>query len=341
MELVGFSGERQSGDAIYQLTNKLGDGTALSEYHPGESIYEDNNFYVEDNSEIFNKVLSSTSYWNATPVFIAPTIIEDSSGTNSDSYTTLETEQTDPQNIQIDEQSDSDWSDDELQDLGNLWGQISSPDTRPPDANLDRLLKESLASIGVTVSDVNNILLKSGSAIAVANVLEQSIEVAKGKANIQTLPEEAAHMFIAMLDRSNPLLQKMMKDITSFKVYEEVKAEYGEIYKDEEKIKLEAIGKLVGNIIVNNFSGESSANIEKAKGWWNRIWEVIKKILAKLNINTLKQYTSPEPSAYKQLASDIVHKKYNKSLSEVIVETNYNSIVLTLQEKKFLTKKCD
>jgi hypothetical protein len=343
VELVGFAEERQSGDAIYQLTNKLGDGTYLTEFHEGPSIYEDNNEYIEGIEILHDQVTSSVSYWKVSPLLIPP-MIEEAIAPKSDSYSQIEAESNDTHNVDtshVDDGSNDDFGFMDGDWIDNMFGQLTPSDQRPPDDNLNKILRAKLAEIGVQVIDVDRIITKAGSVVAVAKTLESVINIAKGKADITTLPEEAAHMFISMLDPNNPLLQKMMKDITSYNLYKEVRAEYYDAYNgDENKIKLEAIGKLIGNIIVNDFTGETTANIEKAKNWWNRVWEVVKKLLAKIGITELEEYTRNSPSIFKQFAMDITSKRTNKTLSEAIVANNFESISLSLQNRGLLKKKC-
>jgi hypothetical protein len=345
MELVGFSGERQSGDAIYQLTGKLGDGTSLTEYHSGESIYEDNNEYVEGIESLEQYVNSSVAYWSATAPLTPPAIVENT-GAAAETYADNEAPQTEDSQSEFKNIDPSMLSDDEFKDLGfsppsGDKAQLTTQDTRKPDNQLDTLLRAKLAEIGVQVQDVDKIYSKLGSPVAVAKVLEGVIQIAKGKADITTLPEEAAHMFVSMLSPESPLISKMMKEIVDYKLYKDVVKEYNEAYNgDVNKLKLEAIGKLIGNIIVNDFTGETQANIDRAKNWFNRLWEVIKKILASVGLGKLVEYTSNNPSIFKEFADNIVNKRQSSTLAEAIVVNNFDNIVLSLSARGYLKKNC-
>jgi hypothetical protein len=356
MELVGFTGERQGGDAVYQVTSKLGDGLYLTEYHNGPSIYEDNNEYVADKDELYQYVNSSASYWTASEPLSPPAVMEQSIAPKSDTFADVESESNDDHSIDMDdnvtnsmidnindvgyeEGDNTDWINPDL--IDDLFGQMTPQDRRKPDRNLDSLLKTKLAEIGVGVIDVDRIISNIGSPVAVAKVLKGVIEIAKGKADITTLPEEAAHMFVSMLDSNSPLMQKMMKEITSYNLYKDVVREYNDVYNgDVNKIKLEAIGKLVGNIIVNNFTGETQVNIDRAKNWFNRLWEVLKKILASVGIGELEEYASNNPSVFKEFAMNIVAKKSSKTLADTIIQNNFESIAMQMINQKYLTKEC-
>jgi hypothetical protein len=150
-----------------------------------------------------------------------------------------------------------------------------------------------------------------------------------------------AHIFVSMLDPKSPLMAKMLREISDYNLYKQVVNDYSEIYNgDENKLRLEAVGKLIGNIIVNDFTGETQANIDRVKGWWARLWEVIKRILSKVGIGEIEEYTTNSPTVFQQFARDIIDKKPSRTLSDVLINNNFESIVMQLEKKKYLTKIC-
>lgn len=335
IELVGFSGERQKGDAIYQVTSKLGDGTALTEFHEGESIYEDNNYYIDGIEALYQRVSSSAVHWTASAPLSPPSIVEESETTSTQDFAA------DNQNST--EQSDPNEDDDDLgSDFVNSFGfQLTPQDERKNLPELDSLLRSKLSEIGVSIESVNRIVTKAGSPIAMAKILDRTIQIAKGQADITTLPEEAAHMFVAMLDPNSPLMAKMMREISDYSLFKDVKSEYYSAYNGDEKmIRIEAIGKLIGNIIVNDFTGETSVNIERAKGWWNRLWEVLKRMLSKISLGLISEYVSNSPTVFQEFASNIVNKKTNRTLAESIINNNFDTIVMQLIQNNYLKKEC-
>ena len=73
---------------------------------------------------------------------------------------------------------------------------------------LNSKIQNFLSKIGVNTINVEQILDKNGnplSAIAVAKMLDRIIQVVENKADITTLPEEAAHFFVELL-KDNQLL---------------------------------------------------------------------------------------------------------------------------------------
>lgn len=153
---------------------------------------------------------------------------------------------------------------------------------------LDKKMDEFLSSIGVNVSIVDTLKGKDGkvlSAVAKADMMAKTIEILNGRADISTLPEEAAHFFVELLGEENPLYQSMFKDITSYKIYEDTLNEYRTVYKRADgtpnftKIKKEAIGKLISTYIVAQHTGEEfPEKIAKAEKWWERVWRYLTNI---------------------------------------------------------------
>ena len=112
--------------------------------------------------------------------------------------------------------------------------------------------------------------------VAMASVISKTVKVVENKARLDTLPEEAAHFYVELLAEDKNL-QKMMKDIVNLPIYDEVFKDYYEVYKgDEEKLKKEAIGKMIAQHIVKQVTGETSDMI--AESWWNYIWSKIKEL---------------------------------------------------------------
>lgn len=182
-----------------------------------------------------------------------------------------------------------------------------TPAIKKANDELNGKMKQWLQKIGVTTINVDKIRDADGNpinAVAAAKMLARIVEVVEGKAGIDTLPEEAAHFFVEML-KDNALMARMMEDIVNYPVYQEVKedpnyiAAYG---KNEELYRKEAIGKLIANNIVKQFTTGSIENDVKAGNWWNRLWQKIKSIfLGKLSSDEINRDISPYESIAKQI----------------------------------------
>ena len=189
-------------------------------------------------------------------------------------------------------------------EYGNTWNELtleeahseeiyfqkeSRDEGRESPKELDEAINKFLEKIGVTVKQVKEITNRNGEVIganAMADLLYKTIQVVEGKAQIDTLPEEASHFLVAML-RNSPLYTSMYNDIIKFDIYKEVVAEYSEQYKgNEQKLREEAMGKLIASLIVGNFT---DSKLEKrADSWWNRVLTYLKGIFNNLNKEELE-----------------------------------------------------
>ncbi len=222
--------------------------------------------------------------------------------------------------------------------------------------NLDNIIKEYLDSIGVTVEELDEITDSQGNplnVIARAKLLDNLIQVVKGKSRLDTLSEEAAHFAVRLLGKDNPLFNKMMKDITKYEIYKATLAEYSSFvaYQNEDgtsnidKIKEEAIGKLIANHIVKQFKGEETeANIEKANRWFDNVLNVLKRILKNVGLTKLSDAIriadNKVSNPYKDIASEILSGKTSKKNNQTLEDSDFyqagevsqKSILTSLQE---------
>ena len=165
---------------------------------------------------------------------------------------------------------------------------------------LNEKLKAILQSIGVRYEAVDSIYNAQGEkvdAIGVAKVFENLIQIVEGKQSNDTLAEETAHMIIEMLGPNHTLYQAMFNSITGFDIYKDVVTQYSEVYKgDTNLLKKEAMGKLVAQMIVNNFENQRAENL------WQRI---LRWLAAKLGMITPEQKNAFEELAEKILKGDL------------------------------------
>jgi len=157
----------------------------------------------------------------------------------------------------------------------------------PESAKVNKSLQKFMDAIGINVQTVKNMQQRFGiDAVAAADIMNKIIFVAEGKADITTLPEEVAHFFVQLLPEGHPLLVSMMSEIEKNPIYQQVYNEYKEIYKgDVNKIKREAIGKVIAEEIIKNGNKDTNERIVR---WWNKVWDYIKNLFnsnlrAKLN----------------------------------------------------------
>jgi hypothetical protein len=172
--------------------------------------------------------------------------------------------------------------------------------TEKPSEEINTLIKNFLAKLGISVKSVDEIRDKDGnviSATAKADMLNKIIEIIEGKASIDTLPEEAAHFFVEMLDENNPLLKEMMSKITGYRIYAETVEQYknNSQYRNKDgtlnitKLKKEAIGKLIAQHIVSqSTTNELDAKMKDFTSWWDKVWNFIKSLFKKSQVDAFK-----------------------------------------------------
>jgi len=192
-------------------------------------------------------------------------------------------------------------------EYGNTWNEITlteknkeeiylqkeTQSTEKVNKELNVLVQNFLEKIGVSVKSVDEIRNAEGnklSAVAKADMLNKIVEVIEGKADITTLPEEAAHFFVEMLGENNPLFIEMMSKITGYKIYQDTVQTYrnNSQYRNKDgslninKLKKEAIGKLIAQHIVKHSAvGESESKIKEFNNWWDKLLNFIKKLFTK------------------------------------------------------------
>lgn len=206
--------------------------------------------------------------------------------------------------------------------------QKSSTNSTSPSAELNSKLQGFLDKIGVKVET-----LGEGDFVAKAKLVEKIIQVVQGKADISTLPEETAHFFVDLLKANGSgLFAKMMADITNHPIYQQTLEEYRNIYvmtdgtPDFNRIKEEAIGKLIAQNIVKMYQSGLKANEDSKKSLLDRAWSIIKAAFAKaLNSIGITSFQSSidrvegkdvyEISAAKIMSADVSDLNLGKPLS--------------------------
>ncbi len=156
-------------------------------------------------------------------------------------------------------------------------------------------------------------------------MINRTIDVVDNKADISTLPEEAAHIYVQWLPEGSMLLSEMMRDIRQRPIYDQTYTQYHDnpLYKNsdgavnEDKIAREAIGKVIADAIV----GQSKN--PKAKNWWNRLLAWIRSI-----------FTGKDFNSYDIAASDVLGSKISKLDLKAMKEANGRGEVYFQLDKK-------
>lgn len=191
--------------------------------------------------------------------------------------------------------------DDELYQLFTSSGEA-------PDAKLERVLIEFLKENDINVEYVNDLRDRKGiSAAGISFLADRVIKIAKNKADITTLPEEAAHFIVEML-RSNETLYRAMYNLakrsdTFTKVYEE----YSEVYNNnEEKIVKETMGKILADYIIKRHKNMQDLPTNR-RNLLQRILRWIYSFFGKTKSEKLQE-------AIDDVYGEIANKIFNKTL---------------------------
>lgn len=153
-----------------------------------------------------------------------------------------------------------------------------------------KLVKDFLKRIGVDYNEVTGIVVngKKIDANAVAQITQKMIQVVQGKTDT-TLPEEAMHFLVEIIQQTNPqLFNRLLKEINKYAILNDVFAEYGNnpyYQKDGKpdvlKLKKEAIGKVLAETIIKKQEGltEKPELLRTTLNWWESILEWFKRLV--------------------------------------------------------------
>jgi len=228
-------------------------------------------------------------------------------------------------------------SPDEVQETREQQGEFqlekSVPEDEPTlspeqEKELESSIKRFLTKAGVQYQPTTEIFDDNGnkvSATAKANIFERILQVIEGKRTISTLPEEATHFFVEMLN-DNVMLNGMMSKIENTKVYEDTYQAYKGLYDgDVQKIKKEAIGKLIMAYILQNSGAKSSTyeawtkDIESNQSLLKKIWNWLKKAFSRLSSGRLT-YTVNE---FQRAAREITNEDITRLDTGIVGEGSF------------------
>ena len=154
------------------------------------------------------------------------------------------------------------------------------------------LVKDLLKNMGVNYEGVSRIIVdgKKMNSNGAAIIMQKLVQVVNGK-EATALPEEAMHFVVEIVKQTNPTLyQKLLKEINSYKVLNEVYENYGTdpAYQingkpNIQKLKDEAIAKVLVEKIINQMEGstEKPELLAKVQTWWDAMLNWIKSLFVR------------------------------------------------------------
>lgn len=191
------------------------------------------------------------------------------------------------------------YTEDQLREVYNKLGGSTIPSKASPGTM--KKIREFLDRIGVEVESLSKIIY-NGKTLGInglADPLNGLIQVVKGKEDI-TLPEEAMHMAVELIEQKDPkLFKEMMDRIGNYNLTNQVMREYqnNPFYQTKEgkpdvrKIKKEAIGKVLAQTVIDKNANavENPTLLDQVRDWWNRIVESLKRFFLKAEFDPFEE----------------------------------------------------
>lgn len=177
----------------------------------------------------------------------------------------------------------------EQQETNEPYLQLASDLINPAIEELDNYLLDFLKGFNVKFKEFEELKSRLGvNALGATDVLNKLIWYVKNR-NEETLPEEAAHMIVALMGEKNPDIIELLANIKNWSEYEAIKNEYLPIYNDENKVKIEAVGKLIAKSLVKNYKAVG-LDKNKLQKILDNIINFIEDILSSLSFNNVFMY---------------------------------------------------
>lgn len=187
------------------------------------------------------------------------------------------------------------------------------PASKANKATLD-IIKTAAAKMGISIEELDQYTKDAKLDIEpnvvglshiqrTGNAVKAVIAIAEGRED-QALTEEYVHIARAIVEQTNPqLVTSMIAKIDRFKIYDAVYKEYSKNPKyqlsngkpDIRKIKMEAVDKLMTELLINQNEGSTEfpelmeeKNRSMLMEWWNTVLDFIRGIYSKTNIDIFK-----------------------------------------------------
>jgi len=206
----------------------------------------------------------------------------------------------------------------------NEYLQLASNLVNPAIEELDNFLLDFLKNFNVKSKKFEELKSRLGvNALGATDVLNKLIWYVKNR-NEETLPEEASHMLVALMGENHSDIKELLNNISNWSEYKSIKNQYLPIYKDENKVKIEAVGKLIAKALVKNYkaNGLDKNKLQKAL---DKILNFIEDILDSMNLSNIFFYNQ-------SIADHIAINVLSGNKDYIYKIKNFNPNLNTLEE---------
>lgn len=176
-----------------------------------------------------------------------------------------------------------------------MWQLEGNTNPSKAPAGTIKKVQDFLERAGVNVQEVKSI---AGGASGLADSIYGLVQYVEGKKDT-TLPEEAMHIAVDLIQQKDPaLFKEMMNKIGSYRVFNDVVDQYrgNKLYQkdgkpDIPKLKKETIGKVLAQTIIDKNEGtqEKPEMFAQTKNWWQKIIDFLKKLFLSSKMNPFEK----------------------------------------------------
>jgi uncharacterized protein YeeX (DUF496 family) len=161
---------------------------------------------------------------------------------------------------------------------------------------LDNMLKDWAKAHGISVETIENLRERfkdryEDGILGVADLAQALIGLAEDR-NADTLAEEVGHFAVEIL-LNTPAMQRALDLVVNTDEYAQVKEDYKNIYTTEDQFKKEALGKILAQHIVSNYT--AGQNQSAFKTYLNSIKSAFKRFVEAIFGKFGKEYQSQSP----------------------------------------------
>ena len=212
------------------------------------------------------------------------------------------------------------------------------------------IIKDFLKRIGVDIKGVNQIVQNGVkvNANGMAMLAQQLVQVVEGKEDV-ALTEEAMHFAVEIIQQKDPkLFNKLLREVNNYNLTKTVMKDYASVYltadgkPDIIKIKKEAIGKILAEVVIRNNEGftEKPELLEQSKSLWQEILSFLREIFSTSGFDeaSMKIVSGEAVGTADDVRREGVYLQQTKLTSEEQVKSFFNVVQgtsdrMTLEDK--------